>query len=165
VPVPHLRPGARAVILDQDDRVLLCRLAIPRLGETVVIWTAPGGGVEPGETLHAALRRELLEEVGLRLDSDPPHVWHQEVVAAGHVPGYDGLVNDYFLVRTIGFTPRGTMTDAELAAENMTGSRWWSLAEIAGYPGPDLFGPRDLATPLAALISGGPPAEPVRLSL
>jgi 8-oxo-dGTP diphosphatase len=39
--------------------------------------------VEPGETLLAALRRELHEEVGLAVDDDPVHVWHQEVVAPG----------------------------------------------------------------------------------
>jgi hypothetical protein len=38
------------------------------------VWVAPGGGVEPGEPALTALRRELLEEVGLVLGTDPPHV-------------------------------------------------------------------------------------------
>jgi len=33
-------------------------------------------------------------------------VWHQEIVSI-NVPGYDGVANDYFLVRTPAFTPRG----------------------------------------------------------
>ena len=113
----------------------------------------------------AALRRELHEETGLVIDADPPHVWHQEVVAPGHADGYDGVINDYYLVRTTLFEPRGALSDDDLAAELITGMRWWSHAEIADYDGTELFSPRDLATPLAALIAGDIPATPVLLGL
>ncbi|MET9577057.1 NUDIX domain-containing protein [Streptomyces massasporeus] len=164
MPSVNLRHSVRALILDEDDRILLFRFAIPEPAGTVV-WAAPGGGVEPGETPLAALRRELLEEVGLAVSADPPHVWHQEVVAPGHAAGYDGVVNDYFLVRTAGFDPRGTLSDVELAAENISGLEWWLPSEVARYDGPDLFSPRDLATPLTALITSGVPVRPVRLGL
>jgi 8-oxo-dGTP diphosphatase len=159
----RLRPGARGIILDDDDRILLCRFEFVREGSPVVVWSTPGGGVEPGESLLAALRRELDEEVGLVVEHDPPHVWHQEVVRAGRFEGYDGVTNDYFLIRTAAFTPRGSMTDAELAAEGVTGFRWWAQAEIAAYQGPDLFGPRQLASALAALLADGPPAVLLQL--
>lgn len=90
-------------------------------------------------------------------------MWHQNVVDPGHAPGYDGVVNDYFLVHTTAFQPRGAMSDEELAAENMTGLRWWRLAEIVGYDGPDVFSPRDLGSPLSALIAFGLPTGTVRL--
>ena len=111
----------------------------------------------------AALRRELLEEVGLVLEHDPPHVWHQRVVAPGHAAGYDGVINDYFLVRTASFQPRGTMSDDELAAEGIGGFRWWTCGEIAGNRGPEVFSPRDLAGPLSALLAGETPDRPVEL--
>jgi 8-oxo-dGTP diphosphatase len=161
----RLRSSARAIILDEADRILLCRFEFPRNGRLVVVWATPGGGVESGETLLAALRRELREEVGLEIDADPPHVWHQEIVRAGHIDGYDGAINDYFLVRTTAFSPHGSLTDEELAAENVTGLRWWTLAEIAGYQGTDLFGPRALGTLLAGLLADGWPDSPVLLSL
>ncbi|MFI0908798.1 NUDIX hydrolase [Streptomyces sioyaensis] len=164
MPSVNLRRSVRAVVLDEGDRILLCRFAIPDPVGTVV-WAAPGGGVELGETPLAALRRELHEEVGLAVDTNPPHVWHQQVVAPGHAAGYDGVINDYFLVRTALFRPRGAMSDDELAAENIDGFRWWSLRDIADYRGSELFSPRDLATPLAALITGEVPARPVLLGL
>jgi ADP-ribose pyrophosphatase YjhB (NUDIX family) len=58
----RLRRAVRAVILADDDRVLLCRFGFPHpavpTGATGV-WAAPGGGIEAGELPLAALRREL----------------------------------------------------------------------------------------------------------
>ena len=62
----HERParpvlGAAAVVV-HDGRVLLIRRGhAPDAGE----WSIPGGGVELGEPLEAALRREIAEETGL----------------------------------------------------------------------------------------------------
>ncbi|MFI7542969.1 NUDIX domain-containing protein [Actinoplanes sp. NPDC049599] len=164
----RLRTSARAIILDEDDRVLLCRFAFPHPAVpdgAQGVWAAPGGGIEPGEDGLSALRRELREETGLVTAGDPPHVWHQVVVAADHAPGFDGMVNDYFLIRTTHFEPQGEFTDDQLAAEHLAAFRWWRLAEIARYPGPDLFSPRDLATLLTDLLTSGIPADPVTLGM
>ncbi len=168
MPSVNLRHSVRAIILDENNRFLLCRFAFPHPAvpaATTGVWAAPGGGVERGETPLAALHRELHEEVGFVVDADPPHVWHQEVVDPGHAPGYDGVINDYFLIRTSAFVPRGAMSDDELAAENITELRWWRLEDLTDHMGPDLFSPRDLATPIASLIDHGIPAKPVLLGL
>jgi 8-oxo-dGTP diphosphatase len=60
---PRIRVSA---LLRWNDRVLLCRHEKP--GKEY--WLLPGGGVNSGESLVDALRRELEEELGI--DDEPP---------------------------------------------------------------------------------------------
>ena len=53
--------GVAAVIFREEEVLLVLRGQEPALGS----WSLPGGLVELGETLEAALQRELQEEVGL----------------------------------------------------------------------------------------------------
>jgi ADP-ribose pyrophosphatase YjhB (NUDIX family) len=163
------RCSARAIILDEGDRILLCRFVFPLPavpGPAKAVWAAPGGGIASGEDRLTALRRELREETGLEIAAAPPHVWHQVVVAADHAAGYDGIVNDYIPYQDEPLrTPRGLAEDQLARAESLAAFRWWRFSQIAGYTGPDLFSPRDLAASLAELLTAGTPAEPAQLGL
>src|SRR6476619_3534251 len=55
--------GVGALLIDGDSILLIERGAAPLKGE----WSLPGGGVETGETLEEAVRRETLEETALVL--------------------------------------------------------------------------------------------------
>jgi ADP-ribose pyrophosphatase YjhB (NUDIX family) len=150
-------------VLDGEDRVLLCRFEFASKG--LVVWAAPGGGVEPGESTRHALRRELGEEIGLDVTGEPPHIWHQRVVADDHAAGYDGVINDYYLIRTPHFAPSGTLSSEMLLAEHVTGFRWWTMSELEAYRGGAHFSPRDLRALLAELLRTGVPERPLLLGI
>ena len=59
------------VIRDDGGSVLLCRMPSDR-GVYPGQWALPGGGVEPGERLVDALRREIREELGVELTAARP---------------------------------------------------------------------------------------------
>ncbi|MBB5873358.1 8-oxo-dGTP pyrophosphatase MutT (NUDIX family) [Allocatelliglobosispora scoriae] len=161
----RLRLGARALILDETDALLLCRLDLTYKGGPY-LWLTPGGGIDDGELVLGALRRELLEEIGLHLDADPPLVWTQRVVnPVTAARGYDGAINHIHWVRTPRFTPRGQLSDEQLAREHVTEFRWWSQEELLAYRGDEVFAPRDLPVLLAELLRNGLPAEPVQIGL
>lgn len=61
-----LRRKVRAVVINDNGEFLLVRPHGYREGE----WTLAGGGVEDGETLHEAMRREIAEELGLSLEEE-----------------------------------------------------------------------------------------------
>jgi len=57
-----VRTAVVAVVRDGSGRVLLTKRAIPPyMGK----WVMPGGKIDRGETITSALKREVIEEVGL----------------------------------------------------------------------------------------------------
>src|SRR5947207_1013985 len=59
--------GVRALVVDETGRIFLVKHSY------VSGWHLPGGGVEPGETVLAALTRELAEE-GNIVPTAPPRL-------------------------------------------------------------------------------------------
>jgi ADP-ribose pyrophosphatase YjhB (NUDIX family) len=153
---PRLRPAARAIVLDPDDRILLVRFEFP---DDRAAWATVGGGVEPGETHEEAIRRELLEEAGFDGYGLGPLVWTRTHVVPFAGGRWDGQTESYYLVRAPAFEPVPRLTWEQLRAEYVTAVRWWTLDELERSE--ELFAPRRLAELLRSLLRDGPPAEPV----
>lgn len=94
--------GVRGLVTDADGRVLLVRHTY------VKGWHMPGGGVERGETAEAALARELVEEVGVRMTGPAALVSIHN--AHANFPG------DHILVfRVMGWEPCPATSRGEIA--------------------------------------------------
>jgi ADP-ribose pyrophosphatase YjhB (NUDIX family) len=147
---PLVRASGRALVLDPDDRVLLVS-HLP--GDGRRIWTAPGGGVRPGEDHAAAARRELREEVGIDLEPGPP-VWTRRVTFAFRDAWID-QAERWLLVR---LERAVDLADAPLVDPGIDHARWWTLDELRTTD--ETLAPRAFAEHLARLLRDGPPDEP-----
>lgn len=111
-------------VVDADDRILLARgRGFRRAGMSVL-----AGFVEPGETLAAAVAREVLEEVGVEV-ADVTYLGDQPW------PFPSSLM--------LGFTARALGTDLRLQAEEIEDARWFSRDEL-----------RDAVADGSVLVSG-----------
>ncbi len=88
-------------------------------------WGVPGGKIDYGETMQAALKREFLEEVGLKL-SNVRFALVQEAVNSSefHKPSHFILLN--FFAQTDSFTLEYN--------EEIVRHAWVTLAEALEYP-------------------------------
>jgi ADP-ribose pyrophosphatase YjhB (NUDIX family) len=108
--------AARLGVADAPDRgvVLIRRRYEPLAGE----WSLPGGTLEVGETLAAAVARELLEETGLVVDVGPViEVFDRIMLDAGRRVQYHFVLVDYLCRVAGGRLEPGTDAAAVIIAD------------------------------------------------
>jgi 8-oxo-dGTP diphosphatase len=71
---------AVGILLDSDERFLMTTR--PEGKVYAGYWEFPGGKIEHGESLEAALRRELQEEIGITIGAVQP--WKEQIVDYPH---------------------------------------------------------------------------------
>lgn len=65
------RHGVVAIVFENDKLLIIRRSPLVRAPNLLCL---PGGGIEPGESLNEAMRREMLEELNLAVQVNE-HLW------------------------------------------------------------------------------------------
>lgn len=153
-----MRTSSKLVVLDPEQRVLLLDCTDP--GAPGTRWQElPGGGLEPGEDGARAAVREVLEEAGVvvPLASVGPLLWTQVAsftwLGTRHTALHEGRVAR--LTEPPVLVP---VAFDEAEQGTILGQRWWTLEEVAAYPG--RFFPRSLPTLLPRMCAGERVDEP-----
>ena len=115
---PYLAVSAAII---RDDKILIVRRARPPAHG---LFTLPGGGVEVGETLHAAVMREVREETGLTIEP-LGLAGYREAIARDR----DGRIERHFVI--LPFAARWLAGDVALN-EELAEARWLVPAELEG---------------------------------
>lgn len=113
-------PSCHALIRDGERFLLIQRGRPPFQG----FWSLPGGGIELGETVEEALKREVREETGLEIGI-------RRFLGYADAIDYDeaGRVRYHYVILYAEAEVRG---GALAAADDAAAARWVTAADIAG---------------------------------
>jgi len=120
----HVVTSVVAVIVDDAERVVLTRRAVPPFEG---LWVMPGGKIDLGEPILSAVHREVREEIGI------------DVVVGGLVDVFEHLTpgpgNDHFVI--LYYRCRPSRHDLVPNPAEVAEARWVPRQDLARYPVPE----------------------------
>jgi 8-oxo-dGTP pyrophosphatase MutT (NUDIX family) len=154
------RVGARVLLIDPQDRVLLIHACDPH-DRGHDWWELPGGGLDEGEEPVDAARREVAEETGIVLPSLGRKLWIRE--SRFHYKGRDHhRIDHVFLGRISDTAPKVALQPTENEKAGLIERRWWSAAELVQTTAKLL--PASLPRLVEDLLTGTLSTTPLNLS-
>jgi ADP-ribose pyrophosphatase YjhB (NUDIX family) len=128
----HPGVGVAGIAVREEQVLVVLRAAAPAAG----VWAFPGGRLEPGESIVAAVRREILEECALEVEVGP-RLEVVEAIAAPAAPssatkegGVPVPAHHWVIIEHLVRVTGGRLSPGDDAAD----ARWVSLAELARLP-------------------------------
>lgn len=155
------RKSSRAIVLNQQNQIFLFRYTFDFFAEEDSIWITPGGGLDEGESFEEALKRELLEEMGIELTEPAPQIFYRNPLYELKNGETARCEERFYLVycEEEMFSYAG-WTESE--NKRMTAGKWWSAEEMKASG--EKFFSEDILEIIESLSRGEIPKEPVEIA-
>ena len=124
-----IRKSARAIVLNRQHQLFLFRYTFDFFAEKQSVWITPGGGLEEEESFEDALKREVYEELGIKLMEPAPFVFFRTPIYELKNGETVQSEERFYLVycENESFSYEGW---SESETRRMTAGKWWSVEEI-----------------------------------
>lgn len=122
-----LQVGVKAFLRNPEGNILILKRTEEKYGKTNGTWDIVGGRIDPGQPLIENLKREVLEETGLSLTSEPKLIAAQDILPDG-----ERHIVRLTYVATVNGEPK-------LDLDENVEYKWLTLTELAEQPDLDVY--------------------------
>lgn len=115
----NIQVGVKLLIKNDKGKFLFIQRNTPLPDGTGIKWDIPGGRINPGESLKDALKREVMEEIGIDLTADPTLLSAQDIL----IPDAD--------LHVVRLTYATSLDKEVVLGDEHQAMRWHTLKEAA----------------------------------